>query len=580
MKLFQGHIPERSKLLLLSLMVGVLSGCAAVILDWTIHAVKHLLAQGFHADYNWQNLILPGIGMLLSLLLVRYVIRDNIGHGVTKALLAVSRNDSKIKPHNTWSSMLTSSITIGFGGSVGAEAPIVYTGAAIGSNLGRAFGLSYRSITLLLGCGAAGAIAGIFKAPLAGVLFTLEILLFNVSMSALLPLLISTVMATVVSYIFRGQTPVFACTLTPFSMGNIPFYVILGIVGGLGSLYFMRTTLHLEDRIGKIANPYLRWGICALALGLLIFLFPPLYGEGYDSLVALLNGQEIQLEGRSILDFILDYPWGVPLFFALVFFLKVIAMTATNAGGGVGGTFGPTLFAGAILGFVVARCINLMGGSVPEQNFVLVGMAALMAGVMQAPMTAIFLIAEISGGYALLIPLILTATVAFGTVRLFEKYSIYTKRIAQSGDLLTHDSDQAVLTLMRVDDLIRDKYPRVQIDAPLRELVPIVSESDAAVLAVIDAQGRFQGMIDLATARKPLLDPSKYDSWHVYNIMESAPEYIYAGEKMDSVMAKFDRTGAWRLPVIDEDRKYLGFISKSRLLMAYRAELKEIASED
>ena len=561
-------------------MVGVLSGCAAVILDWTIHAVKHLLAQGFHADYNWQNLILPGIGMLISLLLVRYVIRDNIGHGVTKALLAVSRNDSKIKPHNTWSSMLTSSITIGFGGSVGAEAPIVYTGAAIGSNLGRAFGLSYRSITLLLGCGAAGAIAGIFKAPLAGVLFTLEILLFNVSMSALLPLLISTVMATVVSYVFRGQTPVFACTLTPFSMGNIPFYVILGIVGGLGSLYFMRTTLRLEDRVGKIANPYLRWGICALALGLLIFLFPPLYGEGYDSLVALLNGQEIQLEGRSILDFILDYPWGVPLFFALIFFLKVIAMTATNAGGGVGGTFGPTLFAGAILGFVVARCINLMGGSVPEQNFVLVGMAALMAGVMQAPMTAIFLIAEISGGYALLIPLILTATVAFGTVRLFEKYSIYTKRIAQSGDLLTHDNDQAVLTLMRVDDLIRDKYPRVQIDAPLRELVPIVSESDAAVLAVIDAQGRFQGMIDLATARKPLLDPSKYDSWHVYNIMEPAPEYIYAGEKMDSVMAKFDRTGAWRLPVIDQDRKYLGFISKSRLLMAYRAELKEIASED
>ena len=561
-------------------MVGVLSGCAAVILDWVIHAVKHLLAQGFHADYNWQNLILPGIGMLLSLLLVRHVIRDNIGHGVTKALLAVSRNDSKIKAHNTWSSMLTSCITIGFGGSVGAEAPIVYTGAAIGSNLGRAFGLSYRSITLLLGCGAAGAIAGIFKAPLAGVLFTLEILLFNVSMASLLPLLISTIMATVVSYIFRGQTPIFACTLTPFSMGNIPFYIILGILGGFGSLYFMRMTLHLEDRVGKITNPYLRWGICALALGLLIFLFPPLYGEGYDSLIALLNGQEINLEGRSILDFLLDNPWGVPLFFALIFFFKVIAMTATNAGGGVGGTFGPTLFAGAILGFVVSRCINLLGGSVPEQNFVLVGMAALMAGVMQAPMTAIFLIAEISGGYDLLIPLILTATVTFGTVRIFEKYSIYTKRIAQSGDLLTHDNDQAVLTLMHLDQLIRDKYPRVQIDAPLRELVPIVSETDAAVLAVIDSKGRFQGMIDLATARKPLLDPSKYDTWHVYNIMEPAPDYVYAGEKMDSVMAKFDRTGAWRLPVIDEDRKYLGFISKSRLLMAYRAELKEIASED
>ena len=575
------HIPERSKLLLLSLLVGVLSGCAASLLVWAIQAVKHLLLQGFRAgEYEWQYLVLPGVGMLVSLLLVRYLIRDNIGHGVTKALLAVSRNDSKIKPHNVWSSMLTSSITIGFGGSVGAEAPIVYTGAAIGSNLGRVCGLSYRNITLLLGCGAAGAVAGIFKAPLAGVLFTLEILLFNVSMKSLLPLLLSTISATVVSYAFRGQTPVFACTLTPFSMGNIPFYIVLGIVGGLGSLYFMRTTLFLEDKIGKLSNPYLRWGLCAVALGLLIFLFPPLYGEGYDSLGALLNGQELDLEGRSLLDFLLDWKWGVPVFFALVFFLKVLAMTVTNAGGGVGGTFGPTLFAGAILGFVIARCINLLGFSVPEQNFVLVGMAALMAGVMQAPMTAIFLIAEISGGYELLIPLILTATVAFGTVRIFEKYSIYTKRIAQSGDLLTHDSDQAVLTLMHLDDLIRDKYPRVQIDAPLREVVDAIADSDAAVIAVLDAQGRFQGMVDITSARRVLLDPSKYDSYKVYNIMESAPDYVYAGEKMESVMQKFERTGAWRLPVVDEDRRYLGFISKSRLLMAYRAELKEIASED
>jgi CIC family chloride channel protein len=574
------NIPERSRLLLLSLIVGVLSGCAAVILDWSIRTVKRLLNQGFHGSYDWQYLALPGIGMLISLLLVRYVIRDNISHGVTKALLAVSRNDSKIKPHNTWSSILASSITIGFGGSVGAEAPIVYTGAAIGSNLGRAAGLSYRNITLLLGCGAAGAVAGIFKAPLAGVLFTLEILLFNVSMTTLLPLLTATISATVISYIFRGQTPIFACTLTPFSMGNIPFYIILGVVGGFGSLYFMRTTLALEDWIGRWHNPYLRWALCAGALGLLIFLFPPLYGEGYDSLGALLNGRDLALDGRSVLDFLQDSPWGVPVFFALIFFLKVLAMTATNAGGGVGGTFGPTLFAGAILGFVVSRSLNLVGAGVPEQNFVLVGMAALMAGVMQAPMTAIFLIAEISGGYALLIPLILTATVSFGTVRLFEKYSIYNKRIAQSGDLLTHDSDQAVLTLMHLDSLIRDKYPRVQLDAPLRDIVSVVSGTDAAVLAVLDQEGRFQGMIDLATARKPLLDPSKYDTWHAYNIMEAAPEFVYVDEKMESVMAKFDRTGAWRLPVVDTERKYLGFISKSRLLMAYRAELKEIASED
>ena len=560
-------------------MVGVLSGCAAVILDWAIHAVKHLLSQGFHADYNWQTLILPGIGMLLSLLLVRYVVRDNIGHGVTKALLAVSRNDSKIKPHNTWSSMLTSCVTIGFGGSVGAEAPIVYTGAAIGSNLGRAFGLSYRSITLLLGCGAAGAIAGIFKAPLAGVLFTLEILLFNVSMTALLPLLASTIMATVVSYIFRGQTPVFACTLTPFSMGNIPFYIILGIVGGFGALYFMRTTLYLEDKVGKLPNPYLRWGICALALGLLIFLFPPLYGEGYDSLGALLNGHEINLEGRSILDFILDYPWGVPVFFALIFLFKVIAMTATNAGGGVGGTFGPTLFAGAILGFVVSRSINLLGGGVPEQNFVLVGMAALMAGVMQAPMTAIFLIAEITGGYTLFLPLIIASTISWGVTRIWERYSIYTKRLAQNGELLTHDSDQAALALMDIPSLVRDKYPRVRMEDSLGDILEVVASSTVQVLAVVDGDGKFQGMVDVNSLRPIMLKTEEYDRLKVYNPMEQPPAFIYIDEHPDEVMRKFDSTQAWRLPVVTRDFNYLGFISNSRLLIAYREELKEITQD-
>ncbi|HIQ85187.1 MAG TPA: chloride channel protein [Candidatus Cryptobacteroides excrementigallinarum] len=575
-------LSEHSRLLLLSFIIGVLSGCAAVVLDRAIELISHFLVGGsiYGNGENWRFLILPGVGMLISLLLVRYVVRDNIGHGVTKVLLAVSRNESKIRPHNIWSSVLTSSFTIGFGGSVGAEAPIVYTGAAIGSNIGRVCGLSYRSITILLGCGAAGAIAGIFKAPLAGVLFTMEILLFNVSMNSMLPLLISTISATVVSYVFRGSTPVFACTLTPFAMGNIPFYLILGVAAGLFSLYFTNGTLWLEDRLGRIRNVYVRWLLCAVGLGLLIFLFPPLYGQGYDSLNALLAGRGIDVDGSTFLGFMTRSAWGVPLFFLLVLFFKIIAMTLTNSGGGVGGTFGPTLFAGAILGFVVARCLNLSGAEVPEQNFVLVGMAALMSSVMQSPMTAIFLIAEISGGYELLLPLILTSTVSFGTVRIFERYSIYTKRIAQSGDLLTHDSDQAVLTLLNTNSLIRDKYPKVQIDAPLRDIIGMVSESDAAVLAVIDSQGRFQGMVDLAAARKYLFDTDQYDKIHVYNLMETPPEYIYYGEKMDSVMHKFDKTGAWRLPVIDENRKYLGFISKSRLLTAYRAELKEISMQD
>ena len=575
-------LSEHSRLLLLSFIVGVLSGCAAVILDVAIELISRLLMGGsiLEDGGGWRFLVLPGVGMLISLFMLKYVVRDNIGHGVTKVLLAVSRNESKIRPHNMWSSVLTSSFTIGFGGSVGAEAPIVYTGAAIGSNIGRVCGLSYRSITILLGCGAAGAIAGIFKAPLAGVLFTMEILLFNVSMNSMLPLLISTISATVVSYVFRGATPVFAGALAPCSLGNIPYYVVLGVAAGVFSLYFTNGTLWLEDRLGHIRNVYLRWFLCAFGLGVLIFLFPPLYGQGYDSLNALLAGQDIAVEGSSVLGFMMRSSWGVPLFFLLVLFFKIVAMTLTNSGGGVGGTFGPTLFAGAILGFVVSRCLNLAGADVPEQNFVLVGMAALMASVMQSPMTAIFLIAEISGGYELLIPLILTATVSFGTVRIFERYSIYTKRIAQSGDLLTHDSDQAVLTLLDTNSLIRDKYPKVQIDATLREVVDIVSETDAAVLAVIDSQGRFQGMVDLAAARKYLFDSDRYDSVHVYNLMETPPEYIHYGEKMGSVMNKFDKTGAWRLPVIDENRRYLGFISKSRLLTAYRAELKEISLDD
>ena len=577
------NLSERNKLYLLSLLVGLGSGFAAVLLDFVIRLIRDLLTSGFSAvSSNWLYFVYPGAGMLISYLLVRYVVKDNIGHGVTKVLLAVSRNESRIKPHNTWSSMLTSSITIGFGGSVGAEAPIVYTGAAIGSNIGRAFNLSYRSVTTLLGCGAAGAVAGIFKAPLAGVLFTLEILLFNVSLSSMFPLLLSTVTATVVSYIFRGQAPVFQATLTQFSMANLPFYLVLGVASGFASLYFMRTTLRLEDAFAKMKKPYVRWLFSAIGLGVLIFFFPQLYGEGYDVVRSLLAGNDVSAEWP--LSFFGNFAWGAPIFFLLVFFFKVIAMTFTNAGGGVGGTFGPTLFAGAILGFVVSRSINLIFPesiwSVPEQNFVLVGMAALMAGVMQAPLTAIFLIAEISGGYDLLIPLIFTSTISFGTLRIFERYSIYTKRIAQSGDLLTHDSDQAVLTLMKTDGLIRDKYPRLHPDQTLRELVSVVSETTAGVIAVLDRDGRFRGMVDVASIHKMLVSVDKYDKVRVYSLMEQAPAIIYSGEKMEDVMSKFDRTGAWRLPVVTDDGTYLGFISRSRVLTAYREELKKISQED
>ncbi len=557
-------LSESVKLLILSFLVGLCSGGAAVVLEKTI-----ALVQGcFHSGH----FLFPAIGMLLSLLIVRYVVKDNIGHGVTKVLLAVSRNESRIKAHNMWSSLLTSALTIGFGGSVGAEAPIVYTGAAFGSNIARKAKLSYKGMTVLLGCGAAGAIAGIFKAPLAGVLFTLEILLFNISMSSIMPLLISTLTATVVSYIFVGTESPFACTLAPFSLENLPFYLVLGVFCGGVSLYFTRFTLWLEDRIQKhLRSPWVRWMVCAAGLGLLVYLFPPLFGEGYDSVSRLLGGEELSP---------FKSPWGLPLFLVLVLLLKVVSMTLTNAGGGVGGTFGPTLFEGAILGFIIARSSNLLGIALPEQNFALVGMAGLMAGVMQAPMTAIFLIAEITGGYDLLLPLILCATVSYGVTRIRERYSIYTKRIAQSGDLLTHDNDQAVLTLLKTRDLVRDKYPRLREDAALEDVSQLISESTAAVFPVLDSDGRFVGMLEMDDIRKHMFESETFGKLRVRDLMHAPLDFVFEDEKMESVMRKFDRTGVWRLPVITHERIYLGFISRSRILAAYREELKLITSED
>ena len=582
---FLSRFPEKNLVMVLSLLVGVLCGLAAVLLKFLIEGIHHGLTFWFGESdlWNYLFLIYPGLGMLVAMLFVKYVVRDNIGHGVTKVLLAVSKNESKIRSHNMWTSLLASSVTIGTGGSVGAEAPIVYTGAAIGSNLARYAGLSYKNVTILLGCGAAGAVAGIFKAPLAGVLFTLEILLFNISMSSILPLLLSTVSATVVSYIFLGNGAAFQCDLMPFTMHNIPFYIILGLFCAACSIYFTRTTLWLEDKIKSIKSPYLRWGVSALGLGLLIFLFPPLYGEGYGTVNDLLACKQINYDGDTFLAPVLHYPWAVPLFFLVVLILKVFSMSFTNAGGGVGGTFGPTLFIGALSGFVVARTINLILGfspySVPEQNFVLVGMAGLMAGVMQAPMTAIFLIAEISGGYELFIPLIITATISFGLTRVFEPYSIYTKRIAKRGELLTHDSDQAVLTLLKIDDLIEKDFSTVHIDETFGQLLDTVAESSRNIFPVVDNSGRFQGYVKLDDIRPDMFHTEYYATKHVFNYMRSAHTYVYVDEKMESVMAKFEKTGAWNLPVVTQDRKYVGYVSKSKIFSAYRSQLKEVSHE-
>ncbi len=574
-------LSDKTKLLLLAVLVGLLCGCAAILLKTLIFWIQTGLTSWFKGPVDGLLLLLyPGIGMLLSMLFVRYILKDDISHGVTKVLQAVSKHESNIKAHNMWSSIAASSVTIGFGGSVGAEAPIVYSGAAIGSTVARWAGLSYKDMTMLLGCGAAAAIAGIFKAPLAGVLFTLEILLFNMSMNAILPLLLSSVTATVVTYIFMGNDVQFAGSIEAFRLGNIPFYLLLGIFCGFMSLYFIRVTLKVEDRMRHLRNPFWRWVLCAALLGILIFLFPPLYGEGYQSLSLMLNNNPGAISRTIFGDWLTASPWLFLLYFAAILLFKVFATAFTNAGGGVGGTFGPTLVSGGLAGFVIARLINLSGiALVPEANFVLVGMGGLMAGVMQAPMTAIFLIAEITGGYELLIPLIVTSSISYGTIRFFEKYSIYTKRIAAQGELLTHDSDQAVLTLLKTQDLVEHDFTPILYDSTLGDLVQAISTSRRNLFPVLDAQGRFQGVVTLDDVREMMFDRSRYDNVKIYTLMKSSPAFVYLDERMTSVMNKFEATQAWNLPVLDDENKYLGFVSKSKIFSSYRDQLKAVSNE-
>lgn len=571
---------EKSLLLILSVAVGLVCGFAAVLLKNLIRWIQSGLTFWFdEPSDDFLLLVYPGIGMLLSYLFVRFIVKDDISHGVTKVLLAVSKNESRIRRRNTWSSIVASALTIGFGGSVGAEAPIVYSGAAIGSNVARRFGLSYKNMTILLGCGAAAAVAGIFKAPMAGVLFTLEILLFNISMNSILPILIASVTATVVTYFMMGDSVTFSNAIEAFSMRNLPFYLILGLFCGAVSLYFIRTTLRVEDKMRKISGPWARWILCSVSLGLMIFIFPPLYGEGYDSLTLMLNNNATDVAG-GLFGNLLGDKWIFLAFFACVMMLKVYATALTNAGGGVGGTFGPTLVCGGMAGFVVARLINLTGfAALPEANFVLAGMGGMMAAVMQAPMTAIFLIAEITGGYELFIPLIVTSAVSYGAIRIFEQYSIYTKRIAAQGALLTHDSDRAVLTLLKTADLVESDFLPIDVEADLGDLVKNISMSHRNIFPVVDSEGHFRGIVTLDDVREKMFDQSQYKTVRIYHIMKSAPAFVYSDDKMETVMEKMEATGAWNLPVVDDENKYVGFVSKSKIFSSYREQLQQVSSE-
>jgi CIC family chloride channel protein len=566
---------------ILSLVVGLLSALAAALLKNAIHYTHYILTRGITPESgSYLYIVYPVIGMLIALLFVRYLVKDNIGHGISRVLFAISKKKSYLKAHNTWTSIVAATITIGFGGSVGAEAPIVLTGSSIGSAVGRFFKLNYRSVTLLIGCGAAGAISGIFKAPVAGIVFTLEILMLDLTTASIVPLLISSVTAATVAYFLMGDKVLFTFSIkTAFNLVNIPWYIVLGIGSGFVSLYFSKMTLFLEKKFDRIKNIFTRLIIGGIILGSLIWLFPPLYGEGYDTIMSLLQGNT----GAVISNSVLNIPAGnfalIALFMAGLVFLKVFASSSTIGAGGVGGIFAPTLFIGGVNGYLVAGLLNkFFNVNLPDNRFVLVGMAGVMAGVMHAPLTAIFLIAEITGGYDLLIPLIITSTVAYITVRSFERYSIYHVQLAERGELITHDMDKAVLTLMDWKKEIETDLVKVKSTDTLGDLVKIISGSKRNIFPVVDKYNILEGIVSLDEVREIMFNHDLYDNTFIRNLMTIPPSYIDKSENIETVMDTFSKTGSWNLPVLDNGY-YVGFISKSRIYSTYRELLIQFSEE-
>ena len=565
----------------LSLVVGLLSAIAAAILKYSIHYIHKILTEGITSEGGrYLYLAYPLIGMFLTFLFVKYVVRDNIGHGISRILFSISRKKSHLRTHNTWSSLIASTLTIGFGGSVGAEAPIVLTGSSIGSAIGRFFKLNYKNITLLIGCGAAGAVSGIFKAPVAGIVFTLEILMLDLTISSIVPLLISSVTAATVAYFLMGDKVLLTFNVVgAFNISNIPWYLLLGIISGLISLYFSKMTLFLEESYNKINNSYLRLILGGIVLGGLIYLFPPFFGEGYDTLMSLLQGNSDLIFKNSIFSQFSGSYLVIILFMTGLVFLKVIASSSTNGAGGVGGIFAPTLFIGGINGYLVASLLKKFTEvDLPDNRFVLVGMAGMMAGVMHAPLTAIFLIAEMTGGYNLLIPLIITSTAAFITTRSFEKHSIYHIQLAKSGDLITHDKDKAVLTLMNWKKEIETDLLKVKPADTLGALVKVIARSKRNLFPVVDENNILEGVVYLDDVRETMFQQELYQNTFVRDLMTIPPTYIDKKENIDTVMEAFRKTDAWNLPVLDNGY-YVGFISKSRIYSTYRELLIEFSDE-
>ena len=579
------HVSDRMFLLTLAFIVGFFAAVAAFSLHWIINQIVLLFTSSFdRTGANWLYLVYPVVGIYLTSLFVRYIVKDNISHGITRILYAISSNKSRLKSHNCWSSVIASAITIGFGGSVGAEAPIVLTGSAIGSNLGQIFHLDRKMLMTLVGCGAAGAIAGIFKAPIAGLVFTLEVLMIDMTMSALLPILVSCVTATCFTYIFSGGASLFIFHLdSEWSVQRIPACVLLGVACGLVSLYFIRMMGACEDVFARFKDhPHIKLAIGGTILSLLIFLFPALYGEGYSSINLLLNGRT-EADWNQILNNSLFSGQGFMLipYIALVLFTKVLATSATNGGGGCGGTFAPSLFIGCFTGFLFSRLWNMhgIGIYVPEKNFALLGMAGVMSGVMHAPLTGIFLIAELTGGYAMFMPLMIVSVCAYLTIIIFEPHSIYGSRLARQGKLLTHHTDHAVLTLMNLDSVIEKDYLSVTPDMELGQIVHKISRSHSTVLPVLNPAGLLLGEIDIMKIRNVVFRIELYHHFTAAQLMTDPKARLSDATPMAEVMRTFDRTGANWLPVFDVENHLKGYISRQRIYTMYRKMVADM-SED
>ncbi|MCB2221292.1 MAG: chloride channel protein [Bacteroidetes bacterium] len=568
-------------ILILSLVVGLLSGLAAVILKNLVHYTFYLISKGFQFEKeNFLYLALPLAGITITVLFTKYILRKNIGHGVSRILYAISRKNGIMELHHTYSSMIGSTFTVAFGGSVGLEAPIVLTGSAIGSNLGKLFRLNRKTLTILIGCGAAGAIAGIFKSPIAAIVFAIEVLMIDLTLSSLIPLLISAVTGASVAFFLSGSRILFSFDVTdPFFLRHIPYFIILGIFTGLVSVYFTRMTVYIEGLFNRIKSTLQKLLIGGIILGILIFVFPSLFGEGYEILQEVLSGRDKDLINEGLFFMLKDQTWFLLLIMFMILIFKAVATSVTNGSGGIGGIFAPSLFMGGIAGYLAAKLLNLIPGvMVSEPNFALVGMAGVMSGVMHAPLTGIFLIAEITGGYALLTPLIITATISYLTIKYFEPHSIYAKRLAERGELITHHKDKAMLSRMKIDTLLETNFQTIDLNATLGDFVKVVPHSQRNVFPVIDHENNFYGIIFINDIRNIIFNREVYDTTFIRDLMYMPDPIVNPDESMEDIARKFSESENYNLPVIKEG-KYLGFVSRAKVFSTYRKLLEEFSDE-